>query len=359
VRYIIILVFSVFSYAMESGFGFENTNFIFNSKSLFDDTPYTYDYNRFRVTADLYSEDLRFKMIVDNENIVSREYLKTSEHTLSKLYEPDIPFETRSGYSGDDSYENSFKLYRAYAEYYKGKHTIRAGLMRVPFGVGRIWTPVDMFNPLDSLSLETNKREGVFGARYEYAISTLSAAEFIVSQTKEHTFKKAARVKGYLDFADFALIMVESEKLKMAGYEFDSAILDTNIGFRSEGGVFTDKRDGSEYVKYIIGLDYGFENSFTFAIEYLYTGLQEYTNIKKDNSYAGATATYQPSTLWMLNLVSIVNLNDDSAFFSPNAVYSLSDEQTLSIGMTNGEGEQDSEYGVLADTYYMKWYIHF
>lgn len=358
-RYVILFFITVFSYGAEAELRFENTNFIMNSRSMYDDKPYTYDYNRFRATADLSLEGVRFKLIADNENIASSEYLKTPEYAMLKLYEPDIPFETRSEYTGNDSYENSFKLYRAYAQYFKGEHSIRAGLMRVPFGVGRIWTPVDMFNPLDSLSLETDEREGVYGARYEYAMSSLSAVEFIVSQTKEQELKKAARIKGYLDFADFAIIAVDSEELGMLGYEFDSEIMDTDIGFRSEGGRFTDKRDESEYLKYIIGLDYGFENSFTFALEYLYSGLDELTNMKRENSHVGFAAAYQPSPLWILNIVSILNPKDESAFFSPNATYSLSDEQTLSVGMTGGCGDDGSEYGTMPETYYVKWYIHF
>lgn len=357
-KYLFFFCSFLFLHGAQSEFAFENTNYILHSKSALDDKPYMYDFNRFRITNDWSFDEVRFKIIADNENIISNEFLKTKEFDSLSTYEPDLPFETNSEFAGDDNLQNRFKLHRAYGEYFSQKHAITFGLFNTPFGVGRIWTPVDVFSPLNSLSLEVDEREGNFGAKYEYAINDLSALQVVISQTKEAKTKKAIRAKGYLDFADFAVLAVETNLFKMAGYEFDSEILDTSIGFRSEGGIFEDKATQNSYNKYILGVDYGFENSF-FTLEYLHSQINQYTNIKEDSSYLGLHASFTPSMLWNLNFLAIRNLDDESFVFYPSAVYSLSDEETLSFGLTTSSGEEDSDFGALKPLYFAKWDINF
>lgn len=357
-KYLLLASFFLSLSAAGSKFSFENTNFILHSKTALDDTPYTYDYNRFRIGGELSLDEVRFKIMADNENITSSEFLKTEEFKSQKLYKPDLPFESNSEFAGDDNFQNRFKLHRAYGEYFNQEHAVTIGLFNTPFGVGRIWTPVDVFSPLNSLSLESSEREGNFGAKYEYAISDLSALQVVISQTKEEKTKGAIRAKGYLDFADFAILAVETSGLKMVGYEFDSEILDTSIGFRSEGGIFEDKAAQNSYNKYILGVDYGFENSF-FTLEYLYSQINQYNSLKEDSSYLGFHASFTPSMLWVLNFLTINNLDDESFVFYPSAVYSLSDEETLSFGLTTSSGEEESDFGALKPLYFAKWDINF
>lgn len=364
-KWLLLLVLALPLFAVESEWRFENSNFIFNSQEVLTDEPYTYDYNRFRVTGDLYDGGLNIKLIADNENIIGREYLESYEFDLGREYRQDVPFDTYGEYSGTDGLQNRFKLYRLYAEYLNGPHIVTAGLMRAAFGVGRIWTPVDFFNPLNSFSIETDEREGVYGAKYEYALSDLSVVQFVVAENRDETAKKAVRLKGYLDFADFALLAYQSEAMEFAGYEFDAKVGESDMALRSEGGIYHDKVKDKEYAKYIVGADYGFENSFTMLAEYLYNDLKAYplagfdVNAHKDNHYLGTSFGYQPSPLLTVSLTTIHNLDDRSAFVSPNALYSLSDEETVTLGMTAFGGDATSEFGMLPDTYYLRWDRHF
>lgn len=351
--------------AVESEWRFENSNFIFHSKGIVDDKPYTYDYNRFRVTGDLFAGDFSFKLIADNETFIGPGYLDTDEFNYIKAYDADVPFDTRTDPATREEAADRLKLYRLYGEYIKGRHYVTAGLMRAAFGVGRIWTPVDFFNPLNSLSIETDEREGVFGTMYEYALSDLSVIQFVIAEKRDETTKKAVRLKGYLEFADVAVLGYDSEQMQFAGYELDARVGETDFAFRSEGGSYTDKRTDTTYTKYILGADYGFENSLTILVEYLYNGLKAdplmglNVNSHREHNYLGSVLGYQPSPLLVLNFTAIRNLDDASFFLSPNAVYSLSDESTLTIGMTGFGGEESSEFGAYPDTYYLRWYHHF
>ncbi len=352
-------------FALESEWRFENTNFLYHSKGVLDGDPYTYDYNRFRVTGDLYAGDFSFKMIADNETFIGPGYLDTAEYGYIKEYDADVPFDTRTDPATREEAADRLKLYRFYGEYIKERHYITVGLMRAAFGVGRIWTPVDFFNPLNSLSVETDEREGVYGAMYEYALSDLSVVQFVVAENRDETTKKAVRLKGYLEFADVALLGYDSETMQFAGYELDAKVGETDFAFRSEGGSYTDKVLDTTYTKYILGADYGFENSLTILVEYLYNGLKADplagldVNSHLEHNYLGSVVGYQPSPLWVFNFTAIRNLDDDSFFLSPNAVYSLSDEADLTVGMTAFGGEETSEFGAYPDTYYLRWYHHF
>jgi hypothetical protein len=304
-------------------------------------------------------------MIVDNETFIGPGYLDTDEYTYIREYDADVPFDTRTDPATREEAANRFKLYRLYGEYIKDRHYVTAGLMRAAFGVGRIWTPVDFFNPLNSLSIETDEREGVFGAMYEYALSDLSVIQFVVAENHDETTKKAVRLKGYLEFADFAVLGYDSEAMRFTGYELDAKVGETDFAFRSEGGSYTDKILDTTYTKYILGADYGFENSLTILVEYLYNGLKADplavldVNSHRDHNYLGTVLGYQPSPLWVLSFTAIENLDDESYFLSPNAVYSLSDESDLTIGMTGFGGDKTSEFGAYPDTYYLRWYHHF
>jgi hypothetical protein len=345
-------------FCLESSWHIENSNFLYTA-------PYTYDYNRLRVTGDVGSGSLRLKLIADNETLIGRDYLASPEYAQIREFEPDLPFATRTDPATRAEAQNRQKLYRLYADYAHEKHRVTAGLMRAAFGVGRIWTPVDFFNPLNSLSIEPNEREGVFGAMYDYALSGLSAVRFVAAQTHDGTTKKAVRLKGYLAFADAALLAYDSPLMQFAGYELEGRIGKSDVGFRSEGGSYTDKTRDTTYAKYILGADYGWENSLTVLIEYLYNGqkadpLARFdAALQQDQNYLGTVIGYQPGPLWVVNLTAIRNLDDQSYFLSPNAAFSLGDETTLTLGMVSFGGEETSELGKLPDRYYLNWYHHF
>ena len=150
----------------------------------------TADYNRLRLTLDLYHDswkDINAKIILDNENIYN--FKEQDNHNKSRIY-------------------------RGYISYSGEKHMLTLGLQRVPFGVGRIWNPIDIFNSIDITAIETEERKGTEALRYEYAINSLSNLDIALSKKKQ-----AARVKGYLDVADVALVLVKDENREIIEYE--------------------------------------------------------------------------------------------------------------------------------------------
>lgn len=253
-------------------------------------------------------------------------------------------------YVGDtNELENDLSIYRAYVQYRGDKHFWSLGRQRIPLGVGRVWNPIDIFNPIDSQSIETDERSGTESIRYEYAINELSNADFTVAKDK-----LALRVKGYLDDVDMAFVTLWDEKgdQDVIGWELAGELLHSGIELRSEGGSFRDHRCGERHSEFIIGAEYGFANSVTLLGEYKHSDAGK-------SDYIATQIGYQPALLWTCHLLLVVNTTDGSGFAAPAVEYSLSDEMTLSAGAFVYGGGDSDEFGVSSNRYYLRWFVHF
>lgn len=153
----------------------ENTNI-----AGYDRAHLSTDYNRIRAELSLSHEqysNLAATLIVDNETSYT-----TSPNEL----------------------DNELSLYRAYGQYQGERHFWSIGKQRIPLGVGRIWNPIDVFNPVDVQAVETDERSGTDAIRYEYALSELSNLDLTIADGKA-----AIRLKGYLEYADIGLIVLQ------------------------------------------------------------------------------------------------------------------------------------------------------
>jgi hypothetical protein len=323
----------------------ENTN-IFG----YGDVNYTVDYNRFRADLSLEHEkytDFAGKLIVDNETLYTTK---------------------------PSSLQNKTSIYRAYIQYRGRKHFWSVGKQRIPLGVGRIWNPIDVFNPIDAEAIEIDERIGTDSIRYEYAVSELSGINVTVAKDKG-----MIEVKGYLEYADVGLVGLwdedvdqyiidweherqlpgnriefpdEKGRQDIIGWEIEGQLQETGIELRSEGGSFHNRNTGERYTEFMVGAEYGFVNSLTLLGEYRFSD-------KTGLDYLGSRLSFQPSMLWICNVLAVVNLDDNSGFAAPSLEYSLSDEMTLNAGAFIYFGGDDDEFGQEPNRYYLRWFVHF
>lgn len=359
----IIFVVSGTSAFAEWEYQLSNTNYLIGSRTLTDDL---YDYNRFRLEVDWFSKHVDAVVKIDNENVLGHTYIQSTKYQVAKAYEQNLPIDVHHYLHEDDGMDNRMYLYRAFATLHLGRHDVKAGLQRVPFGVGRIWTPTDVFNPLNALSLEQDERVGVTAMRGEFHPGDMTRIEVTGSVGDEWTSDKAAiRVKSFIEKADVALSVIYSDDESRYGYELEGNLGDTGMEIRSEGAYVDRFHELDNYVMGMIGFDYGFENSLTVAGEYLYHGAgynnkDEYDMasnrpgswVQLGKHYAGVTLSYQWSPLLTLNVAAIQNLSDSSFFMSPSIMYSLSDNISLSAGYQYFHGANKSEFNYQNDRYY-------
>jgi hypothetical protein len=298
----------------------ENTNIV-----SYDETQHWADYNRFRVDLSLsHARHAAFsaRLIVDNETYYS-------EHPASL--------------------RNTSLIHRGYLQYRGATHFWTVGRQRVPFGVGRVWNPVDVFDPIDFQARETAERRGTEAIHYEYAVSALANLDLTAAKGR-----LAARLKGYLEVADVALVAVhdDDDDRDMIGWEMQGEIAATGIEVRSEGGSFYDGRVHERFTEFLVGAEYGWANSLTLLGEYKY-------NDDSKIDYGALELSYQFSMLWSGRLLGVLNLDDQSSFISPSLSYSAADEITVQLGALIYHGTSQDEFGNQADQLFARLFIHF
>jgi len=304
--------------ALDYSFEVENTNIYtkpHNNKGS--------NYNRLRVYGILEDEkyeNFLAKIIIDNEN--------------------------RYDIAQDDN-TNKTKIYRGYLKYTDELNLIVIGKQRIPFGVGKVWNPTDIFNPIDATAIESDERKGIESLRYEYALSEVSNIDTTIAKDKQ-----AFRIKGYVDVADIGFIVLKDKNKDQMiyGYEIQGELFDTGVELRSEGGYFYNK-NSKDSQELIFGGEYSFSD-LTILGEYKYNSLN---NIE----HLAANFTYTVSPLLTANATSIKNLDDDSLLTFLKFDYSLSDEMELNIGSYFYSGSNGSEYGDRDNSYFVRLFVYF
>lgn len=298
----------------------ENTNIV-----GYQEVNHTTDFNRLRANLSLdhtEAPNLFAKLIVDNKT----EYITTPEH-----------------------FDNEISIYRAYLQYRGDTHFWTIGKQRIPLGVGRIWNPIDKFNPIQIEQVEPAYRQGVDAIRYEYAHSQFSMIDVTLAKDQG-----AIRAKTNLRQIDIGLIGTwdDDTNLGIIGWEIEGELLQTGIEFRSEGGRFYNQTSNNRYFSYIIGAEYGLANSLNLLTEYHYDG-------EFETEYIAVKLSLQPTMLWYYSFLATNNLAEKSGFINPTVEYSFSDNTTIGTGAFIYYGYDESNFSQPPDQYYLRLFIHF
>jgi len=356
-------------HAADSSFDIENTNFILHQPDIFNTTHYLYDYNRLRVGSEGSAGNFFWTFTGDSVNFLGGSYVESRDFQYLKAVKADIPFDIRTAVYDYGCGAAFFKLHRLYGGYQDARQILSIGIQKISMGVGRIWTPTDLYNPRNAYALEPDEVSGVLAARYTYSISDLSTLSTVVSMRRDHTMKYAARFKGYLYFADVGLDVIASHDTLMIGYELEGNLFDTGAEWRSEGGYFRNSPMNAGFFQGVVGADYGFENGLTAAVEMLYSSqtfsyqqlLENYdcemaNNMVMSPLYAGLTLQYDFNLVFSGSLLFIESFyGPDSSFVAPTVTYTLNDHHTLSVGAQFNVGPGNSEFGMQGDTFFLKW----
>lgn len=346
-----------------------NTNFLLRQPNIFNTTDYLYDYDRLRLRLDWRDSGYFLAAVGDAVNYLGYEYVNSASFTYLEKVRPDIPFDIQTNMQRYDSGAALARIHRLHGGYEGDAWRVDAGIQKISMGVGRIWTPTDLYNPKNSYALEPDEVYGVLAAKGAYSPTDLSTLSTVVSIRRDHSLKYAARYKGYLSFADVGIDFIQSDETVMVGYELEGNFFDTGAEWRTEGGYFKNDPLDAEFFQGIAGFDYGFQNGLTWAVEALYSSetftymelITHYENEIINNMvlspfYAGTTLSYDFNLLYSGSLLYIESFNDENSHFVvPNLSYYINDNNTLSVGAMLGLGSRGSEFEQYGQTYYLKW----
>lgn len=379
-----LLLLSLLSFSLLADFDYkvENTNFTISQGSINPQNTktYLYNYDRLRFRGDYTNENYFATIIADGVNYLGKEYVSSNDFEYIKLIKSDTPFKTQTEFHDYNNGSVYAKLYRVYGGYEDSQNRAVIGLQNISMGVGRIWTPTNLFNPKNIYALEPDETFGVAAISYTRHISDTSHMMVIASQKEDSSFKYAARYNTFFDFTDLALDVVSSDKTTMLGLELEANLADTGVEVRSEIAYIKNNmntslnsRENIEFTQAIVGADYGFENGITVIAEALYSSenftyqeiLLNYDseilpNLVYSKFYTALSLSYSFNIFLDASLIYIESFNDkNSRFISPTVTYTLNDYNSFMLGAMLQDGSKGSEFGEVENTYYFKWVLSF
>mgnify|MGYP007101509132 CR=1 FL=1 len=367
VKYLILLCLTVPLMAVEHDITIENTNYTISKAPYPDEDRTLYNYNRLRFTDRIKEGNWFASIIADIDNYYGETYIESFEYQFLRSINADTPFDIETNAKNYGKGEVFGRIHRFYVGYGDEKHNLVFGLQKITMGVGRIWTPTDLFNPRNPLALEPDQIYGNVALSYTYALGELSQVMGVVAKREDNSYKYAGRVKGNIDIGDIALDVYESNDAQMIAYEIEGNLFDTGIEWRSEGGYYKDKLLDRSFYQTILGIDYGFVNGLTVMTEWLHSS-ETYTddeilnyqegslsyNRHLSSDYLGASAYYDFNLLYSGSLSVIHSPEDQSSFISPLITYSISDDASLAIGAMLYTGDDESEFGSVDNSFYLR-----
>ena len=200
---IIILFFLKYSIYADIEYRINNTHLIHSA----DET--TYDYNRLRIQVDYNKNNFFLTLIGDGVNYWGDTYIHSQSFDYLQQIQADTPFKTQTAFKDYDNGSIYAKVYRLYGGYEDEKNRVIIGLQNITMGVGRIWTPTNIFNPSNIYALEPDEVFGVSAINYTYHLDEMSKIIVVVSQQKSHDLKYSTQYKTFLDFADITINLIK------------------------------------------------------------------------------------------------------------------------------------------------------
>ncbi|MDA3947569.1 MAG: hypothetical protein PF439_12895 [Helicobacteraceae bacterium] len=382
------LVLAAVTLSADFDYTVTNTNFTVSQPSALAgvDETYLYNYDRLRLRGDYRQEGFFATFIGDGVNYLGEDYVTSYSFDYVREQKSDTAFKTETRFYDYERGMAYAKLYRLYGGYSDASNRVALGLQNITMGVGRIWTPTNLFNPRNTYALEPDETFGVAALSYTRYLDTTSQLTVVASQKADRSFKYAAIYKTFLEFADVGFDLVRSDETFMAGYELEANLADTGIEIRSEGAYITNnsvnvyhqdtnttQKEDVAFFQGLVGADYGFENGVTVVFEALYSSKKfAYNEILPNidseilptlvysQFYMGTTLSYAFNLFLDGSLVYIESFNElNSRFVSPALTYTLNDYNTFTLGAMLQNGPSGSEFGMFGNSYYLRYSLSF
>jgi hypothetical protein len=244
--------------------------------------------------------------------------------------------------------------------YYKqnfnfGEFTI--GRQRISWGVGRIWQPTDLFNPINPANFSQFEKPGAdaFSAKYYFGLFT--DLELVINYTdswQESNF--GGRLRTNFNEFDLSIMSGRFDNNYLAGIDFAGNL--KGAGVRGEAIYNFTKNDYREqFIRMIFGLDYQFNEKLYGLVEYQFNGegktdknqyelLRLFSGeiLNLNQNYIAIQSTYQLHPLWNVNLFYNANLNDRSGFINGSISYNFLQNFNINFSSIYFYGEKDTEY---------------
>lgn len=343
-------------------------NLLFTSRRAATDAPYIADLNRLRTEWDAKFKILSAKVVWDNE-LIGGNYVATEEFAARQATrnEPFLDLDYEIARGGDFFYGQN--LYRAYVQIDPGFLTFKTGRQKVDWGVMRLFSPVDLFTRLPIFDIEKDERVGATAANLSVPIgASLRINPVYAFHSDFDRSRVGARVTKTVGRFDVSVLGGRFLKDGVFGVDFSGEIKGAGV----RGEFIFDKADqGGNFVQFASGVDYGFANSFYFAVEYFFNGRGTNNPLTAPRvpsgsqiasvheSFIGLQMKYDLTPLWTVSLENIVDLNGGSIFLNPQMKYEFIAWLVATAGSQLPVGRGGGEFTASPNVYYFQTQLFF
>lgn len=327
---------------------------------------YRLDLNRLRLELrGQLSPAVALELQYDNE-ILLGSYLRTRQFGLQKELRTPQFWQLQQNYLDSRAVYARHGLYRAFATFSSGPLDLRVGRQRIAWGSGRFWSPLDLLNPIAVTQLERAERLGVDAVLLERKLDPLSRLAAVhVPQHAGAAASSALYWHGNRAGMDFSVLAGNFAGSRVLGLDLATQI--KAAGLRAEWST-TRPRDGPDFRRALLALDYAFANSLTLSAEAYSDGgsaaraydLAALPSVQKlGQRYLGVSAAYEMTPLLKIQQSLAGNLRDHSRYWHTSLRYSIRTNLDCSLGAQLFSGAATSEYGRMNNLYYtrLQWFF--
>lgn len=243
-------------------------------------------------------------------------------------------------------------LDRLYGQFVDGPWNVVVGRQRIQWGTGRIWNPVDLFNPLNPAVVAKIEKDGVDAVSVTRSLGQFSNIQLVYNPANVfETHNAAARLLIHIGTYDLAFI---------GGY-FDAAVLGMEFagnlwlaGFRGE---ILWKTENQPFVRAMLGLDYQINGRWYALAEYFFnsegktsTAAYEFDRLARgeiivlSRNYLTTQHSVMITPLFSLSGGIMHGLNDDSGLLLLGADYAPGSFWSFQAGVQHFYGQLGDEY---------------
>jgi hypothetical protein len=345
-------------------------NLYFTSKRQATNTRFHADINRIRTEWDaVFWKVFSAKVIWDNE-LIGGDYVNSEEFAgrQTQRSNPYLDLDYEIARRNNFFYGQSF--YRAYTRLDPGPFILTVGRQKIDWGVMRLFSPVDLFTRLPIFEVEKEERIGATAANLMIPVgASLRINPVYAFHPDFDRSRIAGRITKTVGRFDLSLLGGKFLRDEIFGFDFSGDVKDAGV----RGEFIYDRADfGNDFVQLAAGVDYGFENTFYFAIEYFFNsqGTNNAATITPfpptgtqiqsvHEHFIGLQLKYDLTPLWMVALENVVDVNGGSIFIYPETKYSVFEWMDLGAGAQIPVGKEGGEFTAVPNLFYFQTQLFF
>lgn len=276
--------------------------------------------------------------------------------------------------AGDSSYVLYSNLDRLNFKLSFNKLEITVGRQRINWGINTVWNPNDIFNTYNYFDFDYVERPGSDAVLAQYYTGALSSLQIAAKLNYKNQLTAAAMYKFNVANYDIQFLSGVMDKDFVAGLGWAGQI--KGAGFTGEASYFRNMDAFSDTTgQWVISVsgNYTFKNSLFVNASVIYnskgsTGPVGVNNFLQLANLSPKTltlsrlnwfaeASYPVTPLIKLDVSSIMNPYDNSAFLGPSVDFSMTENLELFVMGQVFLGKQATEYGGFGQMFYMrlKW----